>query len=374
MPILDQGYQHWTGSLLGQTWRWAVIARQGVRGQIKNRWVWGLFVASCIPALVLTAFLVLWGLFERKSSLLTPLLFLFQGLPDELRAGPRGFRTTFWTLAFDQFLAGQVVTSMFLVLLIGPELISQDLRFNALPLYFSRPVRRIDYFAGKLGVIAAYLAAVTVVPVLLAYGLGVGFSLDPLVFRDTWRVFLGSLCFCAVVVLSAGTLILAISSLSRSSRYVAAMWIGVWIISETSAGVLQLSIHREWCPLLSYTANLGRVRQALLDSDSALVKLKALFRTGQDQLRRNARPGPMLGPFGAGRGGFHPSVGPVPPPPPPPPPPSPSGNRARPPGRGEEGDARELYSWQWSAGILAGLGVLSLWVLATRVRSLDRLR
>ena len=32
------------------------------------------------------------------------------------------------------------------------------------------------------------------------------------------------------------------------------------------------------------------------------------------------------------------------------------------------------YPWQWSAGVLAGLGVLSLWVLATRVRSLDRLR
>ena len=45
---------------------------------------------------------------------------------------------------------------MFLVLLVGPELISQDLRFNAMPLYFARPVRRLDYFVGKLGVIAVY--------------------------------------------------------------------------------------------------------------------------------------------------------------------------------------------------------------------------
>ena len=28
---------------------------------------------------------MLWGLFEQKSSFLTPLLFLFQGLPEELR-------------------------------------------------------------------------------------------------------------------------------------------------------------------------------------------------------------------------------------------------------------------------------------------------
>ena len=103
---------------------------------------------------------------------MTPFLFLFQGLPDELRAGPRGFRNTFWTLAFSQFLGIQIYIGMFLVLLVGPELISQDLRFNAMPLYFARPVRRRDYFLGKLGVIAVYLSAVMIFPVLLAYVLG----------------------------------------------------------------------------------------------------------------------------------------------------------------------------------------------------------
>ena len=300
MPILDQGYQHWKGSLQGHAWRWLAITRQGVRAQIKNRWVWALIVVSCIPALVLSAFLVLWGLFEQKSALLTPLLFLFRELPDELRAGPRGFRTTFWTLAFDQFLAGQVFTSMFLVLVVGPELISQDLRYNALPLYFSRPVRRLDYFAGKLGVIAVYLSAVMIVPVLLAYCLGVAFSLDPLVLRDTARVLSGSLLFASIVVISAGVLILAISSLSRNSRYVGALWIGIWVISEVSSGVLIQTIHRQWCPLLSYTANLGRVREALLATETARQKVIALFQGGQNQLRRAARPGS----FGRRRGGF----------------------------------------------------------------------
>ena len=48
---------------------------------------------------------------------------------------------------------------MLLVVLAGPNLISRDLRFNALPLYFSRPLTRLDYFLGKLGVIAALVAA-----------------------------------------------------------------------------------------------------------------------------------------------------------------------------------------------------------------------
>ena len=54
------------------------------------------------------------------------------------------------------------------VLLVGPGLISRDLRFNALPLYFSRPLRRIDYFLGKLGVVVAFLGLVLVVPSAIA--------------------------------------------------------------------------------------------------------------------------------------------------------------------------------------------------------------
>ena len=136
MPILDQGYQHWNGQLRGHAWRWLTITRQGALAQLKNRWVWVMTFGACVPAAILSGFLVLWGLFEQKSRLLTPLLFLFQGLPEELRAGPRGYRTTFWTLAFNEFLEIQLFFAMALVLLVGPELISQDLRFNAMPLYF----------------------------------------------------------------------------------------------------------------------------------------------------------------------------------------------------------------------------------------------
>ena len=44
MPILDQGYQHWNGQLRGHAWRWLTITRQGVRAQLKNRWVWAMIL------------------------------------------------------------------------------------------------------------------------------------------------------------------------------------------------------------------------------------------------------------------------------------------------------------------------------------------
>jgi ABC-2 type transport system permease protein len=181
-------------------------------------------------------------------------------------------------------------------------------------------------------------------------------------------VLVGSLLFAVIVVASAGTLILAISSLSRNSRYVGALWLGIWIISETSAGVLFLTIHREWCPLLSYTANLGRVREALLDTPTSRQKLSGLFQAGQDQIRRAPRPGP----FGRRRGSASVSDRPATPPSGPP--------SAPPPGRSasssviQDAGGSATYPWQWSAGVLAGLGALSILTLSSRIRSLDRLR
>ena len=331
---------------------------------VANRWVWFVLVIACLPAVVLSGFLMFWGLFEQKSTLLTPFLSLLQGLPDELRAGPRGFRTNFWTLAFSQFLGSQIYIGMFLVLLVGPELISQDLRFNAMPLYFARPVRRRDYFVGKLGVIAVYLSAVMIFPAILAYVLGIAFSLDPLVLRDTWRIFLGSLAFGASVVLSAGLLMLAISSLSRNSRYVGAMWIGLFLVSEGASSVLDQTIHRDWCPLISYTGNLIRVRDALLDSETARSGSRRFSgRSGP------ASPGGPARPFGRRRRGAGSSTDPAPPAPPAPPGASEASAAA-----GNDPGSPLVASWQSSAAVLAGLGIVSIWILATRVRSLDRLR
>ena len=161
-------------------------------------------MGACGPALVLTCLVAIWGLFEQGSRLFTPFLFLIQGLPDELKDGPRGYRTPLWTMAFRLFFDVQLAVSMVLVLLVGPDLISQDLRFNAIPLYLSRPLRRFEYFLGKLGVIAVFLSAVTIAPALLAFALGYGFSLDPTVIRDTARLLLASVAFGIIVVVFGG--------------------------------------------------------------------------------------------------------------------------------------------------------------------------
>lgn len=382
MPIFDQGYQHWNGTLSGHTWRWLAVTRHGVRIGFKGRILRFFLLLALLPAAGLVVAISVWGLIERNASFISPIVELLVSmnmLSPTVASDPRHYRLEVWTMCYTYFHSMELTLSMILILLVGPELISQDLRFNALPLYLSRPLRRIDYLVGKLGVIAAFLGMVIIVPSLVAYALGLLFSLDVTILTETYRLLFASLAYGLVIIVSAGTLILALSSLSRNSRYVALFWLGVWIISAIVGIVLnvtdrsqrrQESFNRtlaaqraseskdgkkrrqpawmmdpeerlkarqefakedeesektNWRPIVSYQANLSRIGEQLLGTNAARKTLSAL----QTRERR----------------------------------------------RIEDDSASSLtYPWYWSAGVLTGLFGLSACILSLSVRSLDRLR
>ncbi|HEX3556979.1 MAG TPA: hypothetical protein VIA62_27455 [Thermoanaerobaculia bacterium] len=68
-----------------------------------------------------------------------------------------------WGLEFQGFLC------YVLALLVGPALISPDLRNNGLPLYLSRPFSRTEYVLGKTAVLAILMSAITWIPGLLLF-------------------------------------------------------------------------------------------------------------------------------------------------------------------------------------------------------------
>ncbi len=353
MPIFDQGYQHWSGHLSGLTWRWLAITRRGVRNALQGRWIRLFLIAAWLPAVVLAFVLCLWGLLERQSALIDSIRPLLTFLDQPILAGPRAYRQEIWTLCYSYFLLTELRFSMILILLAGPNLISQDLRYNALPLYLSRPLRRIDYLFGKLGIIVALLGMIIIVPSIVAYVLGLLFSLDLTIVRDTFRILLASIGYGLVIALSAGTLILALSSLSRNSRYVALLWVGIWFVTSTVAGILvsverQEQMHQagrgrfawmrddvlteqlaaaktDWRPLVSYTANLSRVGDHLLGTRSAWEKLS--------QLRPEGQRGPFLIQLFATQ-----------------------------------------YPWYWSAAVLVAIFGISVCILNLSIKPLDRLR
>jgi ABC-2 type transport system permease protein len=346
MPIVDQGYQHWSGNLTGHAWRWLAVTRHGIRVGIKESKVRVMLLFAWIPALALAVALSVWGLIERKVETMAPFVRFLRsvGFGPEIMSDPRAFRVEFWTICCSTFMSLELTLAMFLIVLVGRQLISQDLRFNAMPLYFSRPMRRSDYFLGKLGVIGGYLAMVMIVPAVIAYVLGLAFSLDFSILRDTLPLLLSVILYGVLIAGSAGTLILAISSLSRNSRNVGLIWIGFWFGSNIVSDILNTIYTRQqvmqfgdvgvfaarlsttnWRPCVSYTGNLARVGQKLLGTD-------ACWRRIADLQPPHARPivmGTLMGP---------------------------------------------QYPWVWSFGVLLVLFGLSAWILHGRVRSLDRLK
>ena len=382
MPIFDQGYQHWSGELTGHTWRWLAITRHGVRIGMKNRLLRIAMMLAWLPALLLGFSLCVWGLLEQKADLVKPLLGFLSFLGPEILDNPRAYRVEIWTLCYEYFLLTELRFSMIVILLVGPSLISQDLRFNAMPLYFSRPIRRIDYFMGKLGIIGYFLGLVLVVPSVIAYVLGLLFSLDISIIPDTFPLLLASIGYGLLMTLSAGLLILALSSLSRSSRYVGLFWLGIWFVTSIVGSVLEgvnreqrmhdmyrksyeversarasptpktreeqqkqmmqqreaaqklraefsreelRAAERDWRPMVSYTANLSRVGQHWLRSDASWERI------GQT-VPEEARDEFLLE-----------SMGP-------------------------------RYPWYWSLMVLAVLFGISVCILNFRVKSLDRLK
>jgi len=382
MPIFDQGYQHWSGELTGHTWRWLAITRHGVRIGMKNRLLRIAMMLAWLPALFLAFSLCVWGLLEQKSDLVKPLLGFLSFLGPEILDNPKAYRVEIWTLCYEYFLLTEMRFSMIVILLVGPSLISQDLRFNAMPLYFSRPIRRIDYFLGKLGIIGYFLGLVLVVPSVIAYMLGLLFSLDISIIPDTFPLLLASVGYGLLMTISAGLLILAFSSLSRSSRYVGLFWLGIWFVTSIVGLVLE-GVHREqrmhesyrkayaieqnarmapiprtkeeqqkqmmeqretarkiraeiyrdeleaaqrdWRPMVSYTANLSRVGKHLLRSDACWERIGQTVPEEERDRFLFDNMGPR-------------------------------------------------YPWYWSLLLLAVLFGISVCILNFRVKSLDRLK
>ena len=147
--IHDIGYRSYEGQRLGRgsifaalTWhslRSAFGLRRGVKAKIIPVIA---FVIVCLPAVI-----------NAAAIALSP------GSPGSSRP-----------ITYDTYIAGlRILVMLLFIAAQAPEVVSRDLRSHTLPLYFARPIRRIDYPLAKLS--AFFLACLIMmeVPLLLLY-------------------------------------------------------------------------------------------------------------------------------------------------------------------------------------------------------------
>lgn len=275
MPIHDVGYRPWNPPA-GRLWlRWLVIATAGIRLVWKNHWLRRMLVFAWLPAVGMGFLIFAYEQsFERQEAreVMSIILRVFDhetgsqlaAWVDTDASAARHRVWSFLLLVF--FRQPQAVLMVLLVGLIAPPLISQDVRSRAFLLYFSRPLTPVEYVWGKAMVVWAYLAAVTTLPALALYVLGVLLSPSLDVLWFTWDIPLRILAASAVLLIPTTALALFFSSLTTESRYAGFAWFAVWGLGWAAYAALPevLDLDQQW-ELISLYHVLGHVQAWIFD-------------------------------------------------------------------------------------------------------------
>jgi ABC-2 type transport system permease protein len=248
-PIHDQSYRHYEGTRRPLGRAWAVIAKSGMRTMLSRKWFLVLMVFAWIPFLIQAVRLYI------AANIMAA-------------AGAMGARQASAIFAvtpqtFRSFLSAQGVFIFFVTIYVGSGLIANDRRANALQIYLAKPLMRIEYILGKLAVLVVFLASVTLVPGLLLLLLQAALSGSFEFVRTNLFLVPAITLGCLLEVIIASSTMLALSSLSKSSRYAALLYTGAIFFTDAVFNALRVingSTRMAW---VSITANMAQVTDVI---------------------------------------------------------------------------------------------------------------
>jgi ABC-2 type transport system permease protein len=238
MPIHDQGYRRYGGYRARTGIGWMVIVRAGIRTFVSKRAFLGLLLVSWFP------FFVRAVQFYAAANLTT--------IPQASLLAPSAD-------TFRQFLEQQRTFVFFVTVYVGAGLIANDRRANALQIYLSKPLTRAEYVFGKLVILMTFLALVTWLPAIVLLIVQIAFAGNFTFFRNNVFLFPAITLFAFIEVVLASSTMLALSSLSKSSRYVAILYAAVIFFTQAVYGVIYAVTRSTAFSWLSFSANLAQV-------------------------------------------------------------------------------------------------------------------
>ncbi|MFE5481522.1 ABC transporter permease [Streptomyces sp. NPDC056527] len=247
--IHNIGYRNYDGPRLGRAYARRALFSQSLRGayglgrSAKSKVLpMILFAVMCVPALIIVAVAVV-----TKASKL-PLDYTAYAI--------------YLQLVISIYLAAQ-----------APQSVSRDLRFRTVPLYFSRPIERVDYVLAKFGAMASALFILTAAPLVILF---VGALLAKLDFADQAKGFGQGLLSVALLSLLFGGIGLVMAALTPRRGFGVAAVIAVMVISYGAVSTLQGIAYGtdnldaiKWIGLFSPVTLIGGVQSAFLGADTS---------------------------------------------------------------------------------------------------------
>ncbi len=235
MPIHDQSYRRYRGRKAMPGQAWAVIARAGMLTMIRKRMFLGLLLFAWSPFVVRAVQIYVTANYPQVAM----------------------FAPTAET--FRQFLEQQDFFVFIVTIYAGAGLIANDRRANALQIYLSKPLMRSEYIAGKAAILFAFLLFVTFVPAMLLLLLQVMFAGSFEFLKKNLFLFPAITVASLLQAMLATFTMLALSSLSKSSRYVGILYAGIIFFTAAIYGVMLAITGSTKLSWLSLGSNLQQV-------------------------------------------------------------------------------------------------------------------
>jgi len=237
MAVYEQTYKPYKGKLTPEWSRFLILPRHTLRGVFNSKLFTAFYVICFIPLLVEA---VLIYLHHNVTALAIMNLNARQLIPID-------------GSFFHFFIYLQGCFAFLVALLVGPPLVSRDLRNNALPLYLCRPFTRTEYVMGKMSVLLILLSWITWVPQLLL------FLFQSYLEGFAW--FRSNLLMVSAILISGIVWILLLALLSQTVsallkwRIVASgAMLGIVFIPSVFAGIVNLIFQTRWANIISLFA------------------------------------------------------------------------------------------------------------------------
>jgi ABC-2 type transport system permease protein len=246
MAVYEQTYRRYAGKLTPEWSRFLIIPRHAYRAVFNFKLFTAFFAICFIPLLVEAVLIYL----HHNFSALT----IMKVNARELFVIDGSF--------FEVFVWIQNGFAAVVTLLIGPPLVSRDLRNNALPLYLCRPFSRTEYVMGKMSVLLILLSTITWIPQLLLFlfqSYLEGFAW----FRaNLWiasAIFIGSVVWILLIALLSQT----ISALVKWRIVASAALLGLFFIPSVFGEFINVVFQTRWGNIISLGALMKNVTAGL---------------------------------------------------------------------------------------------------------------
>ncbi|MFE6102988.1 ABC transporter permease [Streptomyces laurentii] len=247
--IHNIGYRGYDGPRLGRASARKALFSQSLRGAFglgrsaKSKVLpMLLFAVMCVPALIIVAVAV----FTKSSKL----------------AIEYTQYAVFLQMVIGIFVAAQ-----------APQSVSRDLRFRTVPLYFARPIERVDYVLAKFGAMTSALFILTASPLLIMW---IGSLLAKMDFGTQTRMFGEGLASVALLSLLFGGIGLVMAALTPRRGFGVAAVIATLVISYGAVSTLQGIAYGtdnpgaiQWIGLFSPITLIDGVQSAFLEAPTA---------------------------------------------------------------------------------------------------------